>query len=87
MGGKYSLVVDGAILFNPPLKENDRNFVFSFKRNDNPPKHSWGIRKLKQEKKADFLFKPLTAYGTRGKREDVFSIFEEGVQAALIENE
>ncbi len=82
MEGKYSFVLDGGILFNPPLKETVENFLFSYKRNDNPPKYSWGKRKLVQEQKADYLLKPMTNYGTRGKKEDVFSVFKEGILAA-----
>lgn len=80
--GKYAFVVDGGILFNPPLKDGVENFLFSYKRNDNPPKYFWGKRKLAQEKRADYLLKQMTNYGTRGKRDDVFSVFKEGILAA-----
>ena len=80
--GKYSFVLDGGILFNPPLNKKVENFIFSFKRNDNPPKYSWGKRKLEQEKRATYLLKPMTTYGTRGKKNDVLCVYAEGIQAA-----
>ena len=82
--GKYSLVVDGGILFNPPLNKKGKNFLFSFKRHDNPPKYYWGKRKLAQEKRATKLLKPLTTFGTRGKSNDVFKVYDEGIMAASI---
>lgn len=86
LNGKFSFVIDGGILFNPPLSKTQRNFVFSFKRNKNPPKYPWGKRKLAQEKRGDFLIKPLTHFKTRGHSQDVFSVFEEGKNAANIFN-
>lgn len=80
--GKYAFVVDGGILFNPPLKVGMENFLFSYSRNDNPPKYFWQKRQFHQEQKADYLLKPKTNYGTLGKKQDVFAVFEEGIFAA-----
>ena len=79
---KYSIVVDGGILFNPPLNEKTKNFLFSFKRHNRPPKYYWGKRKLAQEKKADFLLIAPTTFGTRGKRQDVLTVYDDGKTVA-----
>lgn len=84
LGGKYAFIIDGGFLYNPPLNEEaEENFVFSYRRNNEVPKFSWGKRRAEQEKKADVLFNPLTTYGTRGKKEDIFMVYEEGRRCAL----
>ena len=79
--GKHAFILDGGMLYNPPLVGND--FLFTYKRNDNPPKHFWNIRKAEQEQYADYVLKPLTNHKTTGKRQDVLDVYEEGRQAAL----
>lgn len=78
---KYALVLDGGLTANPPLKEHSLNVVFSFKRANKKSKTSWNAKKMQQESKADILIKPVTHYGTLGKHDDVFSVFEEGQKA------
>lgn len=79
--GKRTLVLDGGLTANPPLKENALNVVFSFKRSDKVSKKPWNVKKAQQEAKANILIKPMTHYGTLGKHDDVFSVFEEGQKA------
>lgn len=81
--GKHTLVLDGGLTSNPPLKKDALNVVFSFKRSDKVSKAPWNVKKAQLEEKADILIKPMTHYGTLGKHDDVFSVFEEGQKAVL----
>lgn len=84
LGEKYAFVIDGGFLYNPPLNDDaDENFVFSYRRNKNSSRFSWNKRRIDQEKKADLLFNPLTRYATRGKRKDVFEVYNEGRRCSL----
>ena len=78
LNGKVSLVLDGGITFNPPLNPKSKNVIFAFKRNEKVSKLPWNVRQRKQEQKADLLFKVYTQYGTLGKRNDVYAVYEEG---------
>lgn len=84
LGGKYTFVVDGGFLYNPPLNENaDKNLVFSFRRKNSSCKFWWNRRAIVQQSKADLLLNPLTRYGTLGERIDVFEAYEDGRKCAL----
>lgn len=76
--GKVALVLDGGLTLNPPLNLESENVIFAFKRNDKVSKLPWNVRQRKQEEKADLLFKVSTQYGTLGKRNDVYAVYEEG---------
>lgn len=78
LDGKIALILDGGILFNPPLNPESENAIFTFKRNDKVSRLPWDVRQRQQEKKADLLFKVDTQYGTLGKRNDVYAVYEEG---------
>ncbi len=78
LNGKQAIVWDGGLLFNPPLKPNAKNIVFSFIREKEASNMPWNRRQKKQEEKADLLFKPLTTAGTLGESEDVYRAFDEG---------
>lgn len=76
--GKIALVFDGGLVLNPPLNLESENAIFTFKRNDKVSKLPWDVRQRRQEEKADLLFKVYTQYGTLGKRNDVYAVYEEG---------
>ena len=79
LDGKHAFIVDGAILYNPPLDYTaNANLIFSYRKNYEAPKFSWNKRRAEQERRGDMLLNPLTKCGTRGKRNDVFEAYEEG---------
>ena len=80
--GKRAFVLDGGFTANPPLKVGVQNVLFSFQREGKKQSHTpWNIKKAIQESKADILIKPVTRYGTLGKRDDVYDVFQEGQKA------
>lgn len=87
--GKFSFVLDGGILFNPPLSETEENFLFTFVRTNKKTSNTkWGKRKGEQEKAVgEKILKAPTEFGTTGKMADVFSVYEEGRKFAINEIE
>ena len=85
LNGKISFVLDGGILFNPPLNETKENFLFTFirtnKTNKKPTKLS--LKKLDQEKKATKVIKAKTTLGTLGCSSDVMNGYNLGVLEAI----
>ena len=76
IGGKKMIVLDGGLSENPPLKENDFNYLFTFLRKGK--EETSQLKQMSEEKP--------TETKTTGKSSDVVAAFEEGytgVYAAL----
>lgn len=78
LNGKTARILDGGLLYNPPLNPETKNIIFSFTRGQKRSFAPWNIRQARQEKKAQEVYKPQTITKTTGKREDVFCAFLEG---------
>lgn len=74
--GKWTFVIDGGVCIDPPLREDIRNVVFSFEREN---EKNIGARKTGEEG-ADMLVKIHTKTGLIGSKKDVFKAFEEGFE-------
>lgn len=78
LNGKMARILDGGLLYNPPLNPETKNIIFGFTRGTKRSIAPWNIRQAKQEQKADEVYKPYTITKTTGKREDIFCAFLEG---------
>lgn len=78
INGRRSLVFDGGLVLNPPLKPNAKNVLFSYNNDSSMKPSVWNVKaRWPQEEAADLLFNPYTyefgLFGTAGDVRDAFA--------------